>query len=57
MRVRIRPVVARVMHPRIYRLGYREHHSAFGMTYRHPDTLRSIAYDLGRAEGEREASR
>lgn len=46
--------LAVLLHPRIYLLGKREAHSAFGMTYNHPETLRSIAYDVGRTHGEQE---
>lgn len=43
--------LARILHPRIYALGKAEADSAFGMTYGHPYTLKSTAYDLGRAKG------
>lgn len=35
-------------HPRIFLLGAREYRSAFGMTYDHPYTSKSVAYDSGR---------
>lgn len=46
-------VLARIMHPRIYRLGISEAHSSLGMTYDDdPESPRSVAYDLGRNRGE-----
>lgn len=44
--------LAILLHPRIYLLGRREAHSSFGVTYDHPYTLRSIAYDMGRNHKE-----
>ena len=44
--------LAIVLHPRIYLLGRREAYSDFGMTYDHPYSLRSLAYDMGRNHGE-----
>jgi len=44
--------LAIVLHPRIYLLGRREAYSGFGMTYDHPYSLRSLAYDMGRNHGE-----
>jgi len=46
--------LAIIAHPRIYLLGRREAFSMFGMTYDHPYTLRSIAYDMGRKHEEKE---
>lgn len=46
--------LAIVAHPRIYLLGRREAYSVFGMTYDHPYSLRSVAYDMGRNHGEKE---
>lgn len=40
-----------LLHPRIWMLGYRECESGFGMTYDHPDTIKSQAYDSGRYFG------
>jgi hypothetical protein len=48
-------VLARFLHPRIYRLGIKEAHHSFGMTYDDdPWSPRSVAYDLGRNRGEGE---
>lgn len=49
----IRWTLARILHPRIYALGKEEAQGNVGMTYKHPYTLRSIAYDLGRSAGQR----
>lgn len=46
-------IVLAILHPRIFLLGLRECRSALGMTYDHPDTLRSRAYDKGRYLGWR----
>jgi hypothetical protein len=48
-----RAVLAVILFPRLYRLGVRERFDSFGMTYGHPDSLRSVAYDTGRARGDR----
>lgn len=45
-------LLAIALHPRIYLLGRSEAYSPFGMTYDHPDSLRSIAYDMGRNHKE-----
>lgn len=44
--------LAILLHPRIYLLGRREANDAFGMTYSHPESIRSVAYDMGRNHGE-----
>lgn len=44
--------LAVLLHPRIYLLGRREAHSAFGMTYDNPESMRSMAYDIGRTHKE-----
>jgi hypothetical protein len=44
-------LLAAILHPRITRLGYIESDGDVGMTYGHPDTLRSRAYDFGRSLG------
>ena len=41
-----------LLHPRIYRQGRQEAFSSYGMTYGHPYTLKSLAYDFGRNKGE-----
>ena len=48
-----RAVLAVILFPRLYRLGVHECFDSFGMTYGHPDSFRSVAYDVGRARGER----
>jgi len=45
--------LAVLFHPRIYLLGRKEADGGIGMTYGHPETARSIAYDIGRNHGER----
>ena len=41
--------IARLLHPRIFELGYAEGEGSFGITYDNDaNSLRSIAYDLGR---------
>lgn len=47
-----RHTLAKLLHPRIYRLGQAEAYDTIGRTYRHPDTLRSLAYDLGRESAD-----
>lgn len=44
--------LAVLLHPRVYLLGRREAYSSFGMTYDNPESMRSIAYDMGRNHGE-----
>lgn len=45
--------LAIVLHPRIYLLGRSEAYSSFGMTYDdNPESMRSIAYDMGRNHKE-----
>lgn len=45
-------MLAVILHPRIYRLGKREAFHGYGMTYDHPESLRSTAYDIGRNQAE-----
>jgi hypothetical protein len=51
--VTARAVLAVVLFPRLYRLGVRECFDSCGMTYGHPYSWRSVAYDTGRACGDR----
>lgn len=48
----MRQYLAIIRHPRIYRLGRAEAFLSTGMTYGHPDSLRSVAYDTGRNHAE-----
>ena len=48
-----REILAVLLFPRLYRLGVRECFDSFGMTYGHPHSWRSVAYDTGRARGDR----
>jgi hypothetical protein len=51
-------LLAIALHPRIYRLGLNEARAGYGgMTYGHPYTLRSTAYDEGMNQADREAAR
>ena len=45
--------LAALLHPCIYWQGRREAGGTIGMTYGHPYTLRSRAYDLGRWHGKK----
>ena len=46
---KVKFIVAMYLYPRIFDLGYSEGEGSFGMTYdNNPNSLRSIAYDLGR---------
>jgi len=46
---KVKFIVAMYLYPSIFDLGYLEGDGCFGMTYdNNPNSLRSIAYDLGR---------
>jgi hypothetical protein len=45
-------LLAIALHPRIYMLGRSEAFASYGMTYGHPESMKSIAYDMGRNHGE-----
>lgn len=44
----MRSIIAIIAHPFIYMRGISEAHGDIGITYGTPDSLRSIAYDIGR---------
>lgn len=49
----IRKYLAIVRHPHTYRQGRSEAFLSTGLTFAHPESLRSVAYDMGRNHAER----
>ena len=52
MIAKLKQYFAITIHPRIYMLGRSEAFASYGMTYGHPESIKSIAYDMGRNHGE-----
>lgn len=48
----MRRYLAIVRHPLVYRQGRREAFLSTGLTFTQPESLRSVAYDMGRNHGE-----